>query len=136
MILEIAAGVVALAAVVLVAVLVPMLIHLRHTAVEAEQLLRNMNQDLPLLLREATDAAVKLNQVAGELKDAAAGARVLGQAVGEVGESINQVRGMVTGGAGTLLTNVGSLLAGFRAAFGAFRGKGESHREGGSSNGG
>jgi uncharacterized protein YoxC len=136
MVIEIAAGVVALAAVVVVVVLVPMLIHLRHTAEEAEKLLRHMNQDWPILFREATEAAIKLNQVAGELKEAAAGARVLGGAVGEIGDTISHVTGAVRGGAGTLLTNVGSLLAGFRAAFGAITHKSDSHHEGGSSNGG
>src|SRR5437016_4523227 len=95
MVIEIAAGVVALAAVVLVAVLVPMLVHLRHTAEEAEKLLRHMNQDWPILFREATEAAIKLNQVAGELREAAAGARVLGGAVGEIGDTISHVTGAV-----------------------------------------
>lgn len=137
MLMQIAAGIVALAAVVLVAVLVPMLVQLRKTAEESERLLRRMNDDLPVLFREATQAAQNMNQVAGEMREAATRARVLGEAMGGVGETINEVRELVRGGAGTLLTNVGSLLAGFRAAYGVFKEKSsESHHQGGPSNGG
>ena len=136
MFMQIAVGIVALAAVVLVAVLVPMLMQLRKTAEEAERLLRRMNEDLPVLFHEATQAAQNMNQVAGDMREAAAHARVLGDAMGGVGETINEVREMVRGGAGSLLTNVGSLLAGFRAAYGVFAQKAESHHQGGPSNGG
>jgi uncharacterized protein YoxC len=136
MFIEIAVGIIALAAVVLVAFLVPVLIQLRKTADESERLLRRMNEDLPVMFREATQAAVNMNQVASEMREAASRARVLGNAIGEVGETINQVHGLVRGGAGTLLTNVGSLLAGFRAAYGVFTQKAETHQQGGSSNGG
>ena len=139
MLIQIAAGVVALAMVVLVAFLVPMWIQLRKTAGEAERLLRRMNDDLPVFFHEATQAAINLNQVATEVQEAASHARVLGEAMGEVGETINQVRGLVRNGAGTLLANVGSLVAGFRAAYGVFKQKSSSeshHEQGGSSNGG
>jgi uncharacterized protein YoxC len=136
MFIEIAVGIMALAAVVLLAVLVPMLTQLRKTAEESERLLRRMNEDMPVLFREATQAAQNMNQVAGDLRQAAAHARVLGDAVGGVGETINEVRELVRGGAGSLLTNVGSLLAGFRAAYGVFTQKSESHHQGGPSNGG
>ena len=136
MFIEIAVGIMALAAVVLLAVLVPMLMQLRKTAEESERLLRRMNEDMPVLFREATQAAQNMNQVAGDLRQAAAHARVLGDAVGGVGETINEVRELVRGGAGSLLTNVGSLLAGFRAAYGVFTQKSESHHQGGPSNGG
>lgn len=136
MFIEIAVGIMALSAVVLLAVLVPMLIQLRKTAEESERLLRRMNEDMPVLFREVTQAAQNMNQVATEMRETAARARVLGEAMGGVGETINQVRELVRGGTGTLLTNVGSLLAGFRAAYGVFTQKSESHHQGGPSNGG
>ena len=131
MIIEIAVGVIAAAAVVLVAFLVPVLTQLRKTAEESERVLQRMNQDLPLLFKEATQAARNLNRVA-------TGARVLGEAIGEIGQTINHVHGAVRGGASSLLINFSSLLAGFRAAYGVFRHKASSshHQEGGSSNGG
>jgi len=138
MFIEIAVGIMALAAVVLVAFLVPVLMQLRRTAEESERLLWRMNEDLPVLFQEATQAAQNMNHVATEMREAAAHARVLGDAVGEVGKTINQVHGLVRGGTGSLLTNVGSLLAGFRAAYGVFTKKPEAqeHHQGGSSNGG
>src|SRR6266849_11220662 len=138
MIIEIAAGIVAVAAVVLVAFLVPLLIRLRKTAEESERLLRRMNEDLPVLFTEATQAAINMNQIVTEVREGAACARVLGEAIGEIGQTINHVHGAVRGGASSLLTNLSSLLAGFRAAYGVFKHKASSshHQEGGSSNGG
>ena len=138
MFIEIGVGVIALAAVVLVAFLVPVLIQLRKTTQASTHLLRQMNEDLPLLFKEATQAAQNLNQVATEIRKGAACARLLGEAIGEIGQTINHVHGAVRGGASSLLTNFSSLLAGFRAAYGVFRHKASSshHQEGGSSNGG
>ena len=138
MVIEIAVGVIAAAAVVLVVFLVPVLTQLRKTAEESERVLQRMNQDLPLLLKEATQAARNLNQVATEVREGAACARLLGEAIGEIGQTINHVHGAVRGGASSLLTNFSSLLAGFRAAYGVFRHKASSshHQEGGSHNGG
>jgi len=138
MVIEIAVGVIAAAAVVLVVFLVPVLTQLRKTTEESERVLQRMNQDLPLLLKEATQAARNLNQVATEIKEGAACARLLGEAIGEIGQTINHVHGAVRGGASSLLTNFSGLLAGFRAAYGVFRHKASSshHQEGGSHNGG
>ncbi len=137
MIIEIAAGIVAVAAVVLVAFLVPVLIRLRRMAEESERLLRRMNEDLPVLFKEATQAAQHMNYVATEMREGAACARVLGEAIGEIGQTINDVHGAVRGGAGSLVANLSSLLAGFRAAYGVFRQQASSHhQEGGGSNGG
>src|SRR5207253_10303230 len=138
MIIEIAAGLVAVAAVVLVAFLVPVLIRLRKTAEESERLLRQMNEDLPFLLKEATQAAINMNQIVTEVRVGASCARVLGEAIGEIGETINHVHGAVRGGASSLVMNLTSLLTGFRAAYGVFKHKASSshHQEGGSSDGG
>lgn len=137
MVIEIAVGVMAAAAVALVAVLAPMLMQLRKTAEESERLLRRMNEDLPVLFREATQAAQNVNHVAGEMREAAARARVLGVAMGGVGETIAQVHELVKGKSGTLLANACSLLAGVRAAYGVFTQKTSvDQHKGGSSNGG
>src|SRR5205809_914684 len=52
MLIEIGVGVIAAAAVVLVAFLVPVLIQLRKTTQASTHLLRQMNEDLPLLFKE------------------------------------------------------------------------------------
>jgi len=137
MVIEIAVGVMAAAAVALVAVLAPMLMQLRKTAEESERLLRRMNEDLPVLFREATQAAQNVNHVAGEMREAAARARVLGVAMGGVGETIAHVHELVKGKSGTLLANACSVLAGVRAAYGVFTQKTSvDQHTGGSSNGG
>lgn len=137
MVIEIAVGAIALEGAVLLAILVPTWVQMRRTTREAERLLRRLNEDLPVLFREGTQAVQTMNEVAADLRDASAHLRVLGNAVGGIGETINQVQGIVRGGAGTLLTNISSLLAGFRAAYGVFTQKSSSHhQEGGPSNGG
>src|ERR1700739_4869579 len=138
MFLEIAVGIMAAAAGVVGVFLVPVLVQLRKTAEESEHMLQQLNAGLPILLKEATQAAINLNQVATEMREGAARARVLGEAIGEIGGTINHVHGAVRGGAGSLLTNFSTLLAGFRAAYGVFKQKSSSghHQEGGGSNGG
>src|SRR2546428_12282103 len=106
MVIEIAVGVVAVAAVVLVAFLVPVLIRLRKRAEESERLLRQMNEDLPVLLKEATQAAINMNQVVTEVLGGAACARVLREAMVGMGVTNNHVNGTVAGGSVGLLTNL------------------------------
>src|SRR2546426_10803786 len=84
MLIEIEVGVIAAAAVVLVAFLVPVLIQLRKTTQESTHLLRRINEDLPLLFKEATQAVQNLNQVATEMREGAARVRMLGEAIGEI----------------------------------------------------
>ena len=138
MIIEIAVGVMAVAAIVLVAFFVPVLIRLRRTAEESERLFRRMHEDLPVLVKEATRAVINMNQVVTDLREGAARARVLGEAMGEIGETINQMNGFARSWTGRVLVNASSLLAGFRAAYGVFRHKASSthNQEGGGSNGG
>jgi uncharacterized protein YoxC len=138
MIIEIAAGIVAVAAVVFVAFLVPVLIQFRKTAEESTRVLQRMNEDLPVLFKEATQAAQNVNQVVTDMQEAAARARVFGEAIGEIGETINQMNGFARSWTGSLLVNASSLLVGFRAAYGVLKEKSSSrhHQEGGSSNGG
>jgi uncharacterized protein YoxC len=116
MLIEIAVGIVALAVVILVAFLIPVLIQLRKTIGQAEQLLQNLNQDLPLMFKEASETVHSLNRVAVNLRQGSEKARVLGDALGGIGETVNQVHGAVRGGAASLWSNAGGLVAGVRAA--------------------
>jgi uncharacterized protein YoxC len=138
MIIEIAIGVIAVVAVVFVAFLVPVLIQFRRTAEESTRVLQRMNEDLPVLFKEATQAAQNVNQVVTDMQEAAARARVLGEAIGEIGETINQMNGFARSWTGSLLVNASSLLVGFRAAYGVLKEKSSSRhqQEGGGSNGG
>lgn len=115
-IVEIAAILVAVAFAVLVGYLVPVLIQVRKTVAESEQLLAKMNADLPSLVAELRSMSQNLNDLADQARGGVEHAAVLLHAVGEVGESVQQVHNVVRGSGGTLLTNVASMVAGFKAA--------------------
>lgn len=132
--IEIAALVVALAFAVLVGYLVPVLMQVRKTVAESEQLLAKMNADLPPLVGELRAMSQNLNSLTDQARDGVEHAAVLLHAVGEVGESVQQVHNVVRGSSGTLLTNVASVVAGFKAATHVmrerYRKEGEPHNGG------
>lgn len=132
--IEIAAMLVAVAFVVLVGYLVPVLIQLRKTVVESEQLLSKMGAGVPALVSELRSMSHNLNELAEQARGGIEHASVLLHAVGEVGESVQQVHNVVRGSSGTLLTNVASVVAGFKAATqvmrARYRKEGEPHNGG------
>jgi uncharacterized protein YoxC len=113
---EVAACLAAAAFAVLVGFLVPVLIRLRNTAIQSEQLLAKMNADLPALVSDLRSMSHNLNALTDQMREGVEHASVLLHAVGEVGESVQQVHDVVRGSSGTLLTNVAGLVAGVRAA--------------------
>jgi uncharacterized protein YoxC len=133
-IVEIAAILVAIAFAVLVGYLVPVLIQMRKTISESEQLFAKMNADLPSLVTEMRTMSQNLNDLADQARDGVEHAAVLLHAVGEIGESVQQVHNVVRGSSGSLLTNVASMVAGFKAATAVV--KERLHQEGGHHNGG
>jgi uncharacterized protein YoxC len=133
-IVEIAAILVAVAFAVLVGYLVPVLIQIRKTVAESEQLLAKMNADLPPLVAELRAMSQNLNDLADQARGGVEHAAVLLHAVGELGESVQQVHNVVRGSGGTLLTNVASMVAGFKAASQVVRER--LRTEGGHHNGG
>jgi uncharacterized protein YoxC len=114
--IEVAVCLAAAAFAVLVGVLVPVLIRLRNTAAQSEQLLIKMNADLPALVSDLRSMSHNLNALTGQMREGVEHASVLLHAVGEVGEAVQQVHDVVRGSSGTFLTNVASLVAGVRAA--------------------
>jgi uncharacterized protein YoxC len=131
---EIAAIFVAVAFAVLIGYLVPVLIQVRKTVAESEQLLAKMNADLPALVAELRAMGQNLNDLTDRARDGVEHASVLLHAVGEVGESVQQVHNVVRGSSGSLLTNVASVVAGFKAATQVMRDR--YRNEGGPHNGG
>ncbi|HKC92574.1 MAG TPA: DUF948 domain-containing protein [Nitrospira sp.] len=131
---EIAAIFVAVAFAVLIGYLVPVLIQVRKTVAESEQLLAKMNADLPALVAELRAMSQNLNDLTDRARDGVEHASVLLHAVGEVGESVQQVHNVVRGSSGSLLTNVASVVAGFKAATQVMRDR--YRNEGGPHNGG
>ena len=133
-IVEIAALLVALVFAVLVGYLVPVLMQVRKTVAESEQLLAKMNTELPALVVELRAVSQNLNDVTSQAREGVEHAAVLLHAVGEIGESVQQVHNVVRGSSGTLLNNVASMVAGFKAATHVVRER--MKHEGGTHNGG
>lgn len=133
-IVEIAAILVAVAFAVLVGYLVPVLIQLRKTIAESEQLLVAMNRDVPLLIGEFRAMSQNLNDLTEQARGGVEHAAVLLHAVGEVGESVQHVHDVVRSSGGSMLTNVASVIAGFKAATQVM--KARFREEGGHRNGG
>ena len=115
-IVEIAAILVAVAFAMLVGYLVPVLIQVRKTVAESEQLLSKMNTEVPALVAELRATSQHLNNLTEQARGGVEHAAVILHAMGEVGESVQQVHNVVRGSGGTLLTNVMSMLVGFKAA--------------------
>lgn len=133
-IVEIAAIFVAIAFAVLVGYLVPVLIQLRKTMADSGELLAKMSADVPALVSELRTMSQNVNDLADQARSGVEHASVLLHAVGEVGDSVQQVHNIVRGSSGTLLTNVASVVAGFKAATQVVRDR--MKHEGGPHNGG
>ena len=115
-IVEIAVILVAAAFTLLVGFLVPVLIQVRKTVAESEQLLAKMNNELPPLISELRAVSHNVNNVTEQARIGVEHATVLLHAVGEVGESVQHVHEVVKGSSGSMLTNMASVVAGFKAA--------------------
>lgn len=133
-IVEIAAILVAVAFVVLVGFLVPVMIQIRKTIGESEQLLAKINDDLPPLIGEIRAISHNMNEATKQARGGVEHAAALLHAVGEVGESVQHMHNVVKGSSGSMLTNVASVVAGFKAATQVM--KDRFREEGGHHNGG
>jgi uncharacterized protein YoxC len=133
-IVEIAAILVAVAFALLVGFLVPVLIQVRKTVAESEQLLAKMNNDLPPLIGELRAVSHNVNDLTEQARMGVEHAAILLHAVGEVGESVQHVHNVVKGSSGSMLTNMASVVAGFKAATKVM--KERFREEGGHHNGG
>jgi uncharacterized protein YoxC len=111
-----------------------MLIQVRKTVAESEQLLAKMNNDLPPLLGELRAVSHNVNDLTEQARMGVEHAAVLLHAVGEVGESVQHVHDVVKGSSGSMLTNMASVVAGFKAATKVM--KERFREEGGHHNGG
>jgi uncharacterized protein YoxC len=133
-IVEMAAILVAIAFAVLVGFLVPMLVQIRKTVAESEQLMAKMNHDLPPLIGELRAVSHNLNDLTEQARGGVEHAAALLHAVGNVGESVQHVYDVVKGSSGSMLTNMASVVAGLKAATHVM--KDRFRKEGGHHNGG
>jgi uncharacterized protein YoxC len=133
MIVEVALCVGAVALVVLVGSLVPLLIQLRKPVAESEYLLVRINAELPLLLKEIRATTENLNALVEHARGGVEHATVLLHAAGALGDTVQLVYETVQGTSQSFLVNLTRMVAGFRATTGVI--KAYIHREGGTVNG-
>ena len=131
---EIAAMLAAVAFTVLVGYLVPVLIQLRKTVTESEQLLSKLGAEVPALVSELRSIGHNVNELTERARGGIEHASLLLHAVGGVGESVRLVHNVVRGSSGTLLTKAAGVVAGFKAVTHAirerYRKEGEPHNGG------
>ena len=134
-IVEIAVLLIAVGFAVLVGYLIPILIQLKRTVAEADELLTKMNAELPLLLKEMQATSENLNALAELARSGVEHASVFLHALGSVGDTVQQVNDVVRSTSGSLVMNLASVaMAGFRAISSVVKDRFQKE-EGGESNG-
>lgn len=113
--IDFAAVVVAVAFVVLVGYIVPTVIQVRKTATQAERLLSQVNAELPELLKEIKQTNENVRVMSTQARDGVGRVSVLMNAIGEVGETVSQVHGVVRGKGESLVKNLVGVLVNLRA---------------------
>jgi uncharacterized protein YoxC len=126
---DFAAVVIAVAFLVLVGYLVPTVIQLRRTVAQSERLLAQVNNELPGLLKELRGVSENVHAMTTQAKEGVERASVLMNAIGEVGQTVNQVHGVVRGKSSAIVMNLVRLFSGMKAA--ATTIKDRVHKEGG-----
>lgn len=131
--IDFAAVVIAVAFLVLVGYLVPTVIQLRRTVAQSERLLAQVNNELPGLLKEIKGTSENVHAMTTQAREGVDRASVLMNAIGDVGNTVNQVHGAVRGKSTALVMNLARVFSGVKAA--ATTIKDRVHKEGGQYNG-
>lgn len=116
MLIDIAGIIAAIAFAVLVGYVVYTLVQVRKTLVELQVILVHMNSELPSLLQDLRLMAENVNALSEQARDGIDHASVFLHAVGAVGETVEQVHGLVRGQGEGLVSKVFSVMAGVKAA--------------------
>lgn len=113
--IDFAAVVIAVAFVVLVGYLVPTVVQLRRTVAQSERLLAQLNSQLPELLRDIKATTHNVQVLSGQAKAGVDRASVLFNAIGNVGDTVNQVHSAVRGQSAALVLKAAGMFQGARA---------------------
>lgn len=116
MLIDIAGIIAAIAFAVLVSYVVYTLIQVRKTLVELQVVLVHMNSQLPSLLQDLRLMTENVNALSEQARDGIDHASVFLHAVGAVGETVEQVHGLVRGQGKGLVSKLFSVVAGVKAA--------------------
>lgn len=113
--LELAAVIIALAFVVLVGVVIPTVLQLRKTVLQAERLLAQVSAELPEILKDLRQTNENVRVMSTQAREGVGRASVLVNALGQVGETVNQVHGMFRGKGLTFAKSVVEAVVGLKA---------------------
>ncbi|HBP89668.1 MAG TPA: DUF948 domain-containing protein [Nitrospirales bacterium] len=132
---DLAAIIIAVAFVVLVGYLVPMILQVKRTVGQSERLLIRLNHELPGLLKDVKGTNENILALTDQARVGMDRATIFLNAVGDVGETVNHVHQTVRGKGGALAVGFTSLLAGLKAATSTVRKRVHKEQEGGPSYG-
>ncbi len=114
--IDVAVVAIAVAVVVLVAYLVPTILQIKRTVAQSERMLTRVNNELPGLLKEVRGTTENIRSITDQAKVGVDRASSLTNAMGEMGQTIQQVHGAVRGKGGSFVLGLTSLFAGLKAA--------------------
>lgn len=113
--LEVAAVIIALTFVVLVGVVIPTVLQLRKAALQAERLLLQVSADLPEILKDLRQTNENVRVMSTQAREGVDRASVLVNALGRVGETVNQVHGVFRGKGLTFIKSLVEAVVGLKA---------------------
>jgi len=133
---DLAAIIIAVAFVVLVGYLVPMILQVKRTVGQSERMLIRLNHELPGLIKDVKVTYENTRALTDQAKLGIDRATIFLNALGDVGQTVNHVHQAVRGKGGTMLVGFTSLLAGLKAASATVRKRVHKEQEGGPYHGG
>ncbi len=128
--LEVAAVIMALAFVVLVGVIVPTVLQLRKAALQSERLLLQVSAELPEILKDLKQTNENVRVMSTQAREGVDRASVLMNAIGHVGETVNQVHGVFRGKGLTFIKSVVEAVVGVKAVAVALKNRAQKKEDG------
>jgi uncharacterized protein YoxC len=132
---DLAAIIIAVAFVVLVGYLVPMILQVKRTVGQSERLLIRLNHELPGLLKDVKGTNENILALTDQARLGIERATIFLNAVGDVGKTVNHVHQAVREKGGALALGFTSLLAGIKAVTSTVKKRVHKEQEGGPSYG-
>ncbi|PJA80757.1 MAG: hypothetical protein CO149_00700 [Nitrospirae bacterium CG_4_9_14_3_um_filter_51_5] len=132
---DLAAIIIAVAFVVLVGYLVPMILQVKRTVGQSERLLIRLNHELPGLLKDVKGTNENILALTDQARLGIDRATIFLNAVGDVGETVNHVHQAVRGKGSAIAVGFTSLLAGFKAVTATVSKRAHKEQKGGPSYG-
>ncbi len=113
--LEVAAVIIALAFVALVGVIIPTVLQLRKAILQSERLLLQVSAELPEILKDLKQTNENVRGMSAQAREGVERASVLMNALGQVGETVNQVHGVFRGKGLTFVKGLAEAVVGLKA---------------------